>query len=185
MNPSYENEDALIVVDVQNDFCPGGALAVADGDAVVPVLNRAIESAQQAGVPVVASRDWHPERHCSFQPQGGPWPPHCIQETEGAEFQPDLVLPDEAHLVSKGTFEAEDQYSALDGTGLGDWLRHQGVRRLWVGGLAQDVCVRATVLDALKEGFAVKLMREATRPVDAEGGRRALDEMLEAGAELV
>lgn len=185
MPPSYSSDDALIVVDVQNDFCPGGALAVEEGDAVVPVLNRAIKAAGQAGVPVVASRDWHPERHCSFAPQGGPWPPHCIQETEGAAFHPDLALPSDVHQVSKGTFEAEDQYSALDGTGLGDWLRHQGVQRLWVGGLALDVCVRATVLDALKEGFAVNLMREATRPVDPEGGRKALDAMREAGATIV
>ncbi len=185
MTPSYANGDALIVVDVQNDFCAGGALAVPDGDAVVPVLNRAMEAARQAGVPIAVSRDWHPQRHCSFEAQGGPWPPHCIQETEGAAFHPELALPEGVHLVSKGTFEAEDQYSALDGTGLGDWLRHQGVQRLWVGGLAQEVCVRATVLDALKEGFAVKLMREATRPVDVTGGRQALDEMLEAGAEAV
>ncbi|WP_077529743.1 nicotinamidase [Vreelandella utahensis] len=185
MNPSYESDDALLVVDVQNDFCPGGALGVPDGDAVVPVLNRAIESARQAGVPVAASRDWHPQSHCSFEARGGPWPPHCIQETEGADFHPDLVLPEDAHLVSKGTFEGEDQYSALDGTGLGDWLRHQGARRLWVGGLAEDVCVRATVLEALKEGFAVNLMQEATRPVDPDGGLRAREEMREAGANIV
>lgn len=185
MSPSYASDDALIVVDVQNDFCPGGALAVADGDAVVPGLNRAIESARQAGVPVVASRDWHPQSHCSFGPQGGPWPPHCIQQTEGGAFHPDLALPEDAHLVSKGTFEAHDQYSALDGTGLGDWLRHQGVRRLWVGGLAQDVCVQATVQDALRAGFWVKLMREATRPVDPDGSAKALEAMREAGADIV
>ncbi|XOZ32535.1 nicotinamidase [Halomonadaceae bacterium KBTZ08] len=185
MTPSYASDDALMIVDVQNDFCPGGALGVEDGDAVVPVLNRAIEAARQAGVPVVASRDWHPERHSSFKPQGGPWPPHCVQETEGAAFHPDLALPEDVHRVSKGTFEAEDQYSALDGTGLGDWLWHQGVQRLWVGGLALDVCVRATVLDALKEGFAVKLMHEATRPVDPDGGRQALEAMRDAGADIV
>lgn len=185
MRPSFSRGDALIIVDVQNDFCPGGALGVKDGDAVVPVLNEAIEAAVEAGIPIVASRDWHPEKHCSFEEQGGPWPHHCEQETTGADFHPDLALPADYHLVSKGEFEDQDQYSALDGTGLADWLRHQGVKRLWIGGLAQDVCVRATVLDACKAGFKVMLMRDATRSVDPDGGRRALDEMKAAGAELV
>lgn len=108
-----------------------------------------------------------------------------MQETPGAEFHPDLKLPEDYHLISKGEFEGQDQYSALDGTGLGDWLKHQGVKRLWVGGLAQDVCVKATVLDACKAGFKVLLIRDATRAVDPDSGRRALDEMKAAGAELV
>lgn len=185
MRPSFSSSDALIVVDVQNDFCPGGALGVREGDAVVPVLNEAIEAAVEANIPVVASRDWHPEKHCSFAEQGGPWPRHCVQDTPGADFHPDLGLPADYHLVSKGEFEGQDQYSALDGTGLADWLRHQDVKRVWVGGLAQDVCVKATVLDACKAGFDVILMRDATRAVDADGGRRALDEMKAAGAELI
>lgn len=185
MTASFSQEDTLVVVDVQNDFCPGGALAVKEGDEIVPVLNEAIGAAVRAGVPVVVSRDWHPERHCSFEEQGGPWPRHCVQETTGAEFHPDLALPGSYHLVSKGEFESQDQYSAFDGTGLVDWLRHQGVKRVWVGGLAQDVCVRATVLDACRAGFDVKLMRAATRAVDPDSGRRSLDEMKSAGAELV
>lgn len=185
MTPSFSDKDALIVVDVQNDFCPGGALAVRDGDAVVPVMNDAIAAAVEAGIPVVASRDWHPWEHCSFEEHGGPWPRHCVQDTPGAAFHPDLALPEDFHLVSKGEFESRDQYSAFDGTGLSDWLRHQGVRRVWVSGLAQDVCVRATVLDACQAGFVVMLMRGGTRAVDPDSGRRSLDEMKAAGAELV
>jgi nicotinamidase/pyrazinamidase len=176
--------DGLLIVDVQNDFCPGGALAVADGDAVVPVLNRWIEAARKAEVPVYASRDWHPPNHISFAEQGGPWPPHCVQDTAGAAFHPDLHLPDDAVVISKGQDPERDQYSAFDDTGLGQRLRDDGVQRVWVGGLAQDVCVRATVMEGAREGFHVHLIRPATRPVEAQAGDgdRALEDMQEAGA---
>jgi len=176
--------DGLLIVDVQNDFCPGGALAVADGDAVVPVLNRWIEAARKAEVPVYASRDWHPPNHISFAERGGPWPPHCIQDTAGAAFHPDLRLPDDAVVISKGQNPDRDQYSAFDDTGLGQRLREDGVQRVWVGGLAQDVCVRATVMEGAREGFHVHLIRPATRPVEVHGGDgdRALEDMQEAGA---
>lgn len=176
--------DGLLIVDVQNDFCPGGALAVADGDAVVPVLNRWIEAARKAEVPVYASRDWHPPNHISFTEQGGPWPPHCIQDTAGAAFHPDLRLPDDAVVISKGQDPERDQYSAFDDTGLGQRLRDDGVQRVWVGGLAQDVCVRATVMEGAREGFHVHLIRPATRPVEAQAGDgdRALEDMQDAGA---
>ncbi len=178
--------DALLVVDVQKDFCPGGALAVPEGDAVVPVLNRWIEAARDAGIPVYASRDWHPDNHISFEERGGPWPPHCIQGTEGASFHPDLALPEQTSLISKGTDPDREQYSAFDGTGLGERMREDGVKRVWIGGLAQEVCVRASVLDALREGFEVHLLCPGTRPVDAHpgDGERALEEMKEAGAIL-
>jgi len=177
--------DALLVVDVQPDFCPGGALAVEGGDRVVPVLNRWIEAATERGLPVCASRDWHPPRHHpSFEGRGGPWPPHCVQDTPGAAYHPELRLPGEAVLVAKGTRLDRDQYSAFDETGLGAYLRGLGVRRLWVGGLAEDVCVHATALDGRKEGFAVHLIAEATRPVSQEGGRRARDEMRGAGVAI-
>lgn len=185
MSRRFEIGDALLIVDMQNDFCPGGALAVDDGDAVVAVLNEAIQEASDKGIPVIASRDWHPEHHCSFEEQGGPWPPHCLRHTEGAAFNPDLALPENVHIVSKGQSQDEDQYSALDVTGLGDWLRQREVKRLWIGGLAQDVCVHATVMDALKEGFEVCLMREATRPVNPEKGIETVAEMRAAGAEVV
>jgi len=176
--------DALLIVDVQNDFCPGGALEVPAGDQVVPVLNRWITAAREAGVPVFASRDWHPEGHISFAERGGPWPPHCIQNTQGAAFHPDLQLPEEATVISKGTDPERDQYSAFDQTGLGKLMRDEGVQRVWIGGLAQDVCVRASVIDGAEEGFEVHLIAPATRPVDVNpgDGERAIEAMEQAGA---
>jgi nicotinamidase/pyrazinamidase len=176
--------DALLLVDVQRDFCPGGALAVAGGDRVVPVLNRWIRAARERSVPVYASRDWHPPHHLSFAPQGGPWPPHCLQDSEGARFHPDLELPEGVVTVSKGVRFDRDQYSAFDETGFATQLRRDGVKRLFVGGLATDVCVRATVLDALRSGFEVYVLVEGTRPVRPEAGAEALREMREAGARL-
>jgi len=177
--------DALLVVDMQKDFCPGGALAVPGGDAVVPVLNKWIDFARAAKRPVYFSRDWHPTGHLSFEPQGGPWPPHCIQDTEGAAFHPKLHVPEDAVKVSKGVRLDKDQYSAFDETGLGAAMREAGVRRVWVGGLARDVCVRASVLDALREGFEVCVLSEAARPITPEGGEKADAEMKEAGARIV
>ncbi len=174
--------DALLLVDVQNDFCPGGALAVPEGDAVVPVLNRWIEAATEGGVPVVATRDWHPPDHVSFEAQGGPWPPHCVQGTEGAAFHPDLALPDDAVVVSKATAPEAEAYSGFEGTGLADILRALGVRRVFVGGLATDYCVKATVLDALREGFEVRLVEGGHRGIAADTSEAALDAMTGAGA---
>jgi nicotinamidase/pyrazinamidase len=176
--------DALLLVDVQNDFCPGGALPIEEGDRIVPVLNRWLRSARERGLPVYASRDWHPRRHPSFREQGGDWPPHCIQETSGAQFHPDLELPEDATAITKGVRFDRDQLSAFDATGLAAQLRRDGVRRLWVGGLAQDVCVRASVLDALGAGFFVHVIVSATRPVEAKAGREALREMERAAAVL-
>ena len=186
MQQKLSQHDALLVVDVQNDFCPGGALAVPEGDQVVPVLNDWIRAARESGVPVVASRDWHPAGHCSFAEQGGPWPVHCVQDTEGAAFHPELELPDDALVISKGRSPERDNYSAFDDTGLADMLRERGVERVWVGGLAQDVCVRATVLDACDAGFETHLIADATRPVDVEpgDGERALEAMRAAGARI-
>ncbi len=176
--------DALLVVDVQPDFCPGGALPVPDGDAVLPVLNAWLAAARGRGVPVYASRDWHPPDHPSFRAQGGPWPPHCVQDTPGAAFHPELELPEEAVPICKGTRLDRDQYSAFDETGLAEHLRRRGVTRLWVGGLALDVCVRASVLDACAEGFETHVLLAATRPVDREDGGQAAAAMREAGARL-
>lgn len=182
---SFKRGDALVLVDVQNDFCPGGALPIEGGHAIVPVLNRCIAAARAKNIPIFASRDWHPVPHISFAERGGPWPPHCIQDSEGAKFHPALELPDSAVKVTKGTRFDRDQNSAFDETGLADHLRGEGVKRLWVGGLAEDVCVRATVLDALKHGFAVTVIENATRPVTPEGGEKARREMRAAGAEFV
>jgi nicotinamidase/pyrazinamidase len=177
---------ALIVVDVQNDFCPGGTLAVAHGDEVVPPLNRLITEFLERGEPVFKSRDWHPATTKHFADFGGTWPVHCVQDTKGAEFHPDLI--DDIHIrtISKGLGD-EDCYSAFDGTDLALQLRRLGVNELWIGGLATDYCVKNTVLDGLKEGFAVNVLEDAMRPVDLQpgDGERALEEMRTAGAELV
>jgi nicotinamidase/pyrazinamidase len=180
----FRDHDALLIVDVQRDFLPGGALAVPAGDAVVPVLNRYISLAARSGVPVYASRDWHPHGHVSFHARGGPWPVHCVAESDGAAFAPELVLPPGATVISKATTAEEDAYSAFAGTDLAATLRARGVTRLWVGGLATDYCVLNTVLDARREGFAVLLLEDAIRPVDvAPGdGARAITRMREAGA---
>lgn len=176
--------DALIVVDVQNDFCPGGALPIEHGDRVVPVLNEWMAAAEARGVPIFASRDWHPQGHVSFEERGGPWPPHCLQDTEGAAFHPALQLPASTVKVTKGTRFDQDQNSAFEQTGLAEELLACAVERLWVGGLAEDVCVRATVLDGRKAGFDVHLINDATRPVTYSGGAAARAEMEAAGADL-
>jgi nicotinamidase/pyrazinamidase len=182
--------DALIVVDVQNDFCSGGSLAVPDGDEVVPVLNEYMARATDAGIPIFATRDWHPEHTRHFVTEGGPWPPHCIQGTHGAEFHQALRLPPGTAVVSTGMSADENGYSGFDGVlpdgqSLADALHARGVRHVYVGGLATDYCVRATVLDALKSGFAASVLIDASRAVNVQpgDGERALNEMLEAGAE--
>jgi nicotinamidase/pyrazinamidase len=176
--------DGLLVVDVQNDFCPGGALPISEGDRVVPVLNRWIAAAAERGIPIYASRDWHPQGHPSFRSEGGEWPPHCLQDTEGAAYHPDLRLPEQSVRVTKGTRFDQDQYSAFDQTGLHVRLQRDGIRRLWVGGLAQDVCVCATVLDARQLGYDVNLIPSGSLPVTREGGTDALRKMREQGVGL-
>lgn len=184
MSIALQPHDALLVVDVQRDFLPGGSLAVPGGDAVVPVLDRYISLAQAYGVPVLATRDWHPPDHCSFTAQGGPWPPHCVAGTPGAAFARGLHLPGEAAVVSKAMRAAEEAYSAFAGTPLAQLLREKGVCRVLVGGLATDYCVLQTVRDALREGFAVVLLADAICAVEVHpgDGARALREMCDAGA---
>ncbi len=179
--------DALVVVDVQRDFLPGGALGVADGDAVVPVLNDWIERFEAAGLPVVFSRDWHPADHCSFKARGGIWPAHCVAESPGAGFADDLDVPEGAVIVSKATGAADEAYSAFDGTDLGHTLARKGVKRVFVGGLATDYCVKATVEDALHAGLGVLLIAAAVRSVDVKpgDGERALASMRAAGADVL
>jgi len=177
---------ALLVVDVQNDFCPGGSLAVAHGDEVVAPLNKLIEEFLERGEPVFKSRDWHPEKTKHFTAYGGTWPVHCVQNTKGAEFHSELK--DDIHIrtISKGLGD-EDSYSAFDVTDLALQLQRLGVEELWIGGLATDYCVKNTVLDALKEGFRVKALTDAMRAVELQpgDGERAIKEMRDAGAEIV
>lgn len=175
--------DALLVVDMQNDFLPGGSLAVPHGDEVLPVLNRYLE--RFSALPVYATRDWHPEGHCSFAEQGGPWPPHCVAGTHGAEFAAALRLPPSAVIVSKATRVEQDAYSGFEGTALDDSLSAARIRRLYVGGLATDYCVLNTVRDALKLGYRVMLLADAVRAVDVHpgDGERAEAEMVALGAQ--
>lgn len=179
-----DRSDALIVVDVQRDFLPGGSLAVPDGDQVVPVLNRYLKRFATLGLPVFATRDWHPPDHCSFVDQGGTWPSHCVRETPGAAFADDLRFTDDVTVVSKAIRPAADAYSGFQGTDLAERLAAAGVRRVFIGGLATDYCVLATVRDALAAGFDVVVLRDAVRAVDiAPGdGDRALETMRELGA---
>lgn len=179
---SLRSGDALLIIDVQNDFCPGGALPVADGDAVIPVLNLWIAAAREEGVPVYASRDLHPDGHLSFTESGGDWPTHCIQDTEGAAFHSLLNLPNDVIKITKGGRFDKDQYSAFDETGLAKRLRDNGITRLWVGGLAQNACVEATVLDGCAAGFEIHVIQDATWPISPEGGEAANRRMQNADA---
>jgi nicotinamidase/pyrazinamidase len=179
---AFQPGDALLIVDVQNDFCPDGALPIEKGNEVVPVLNRWIAAAITACIPIYASRDWHPVTHLSFQQQGGPWPAHCLQDSEGGQFHPELRLPASVIKITKGVRFDQDQNSVFDATGLSSELHSRGIRRLWVGGLAEDVCVLASVLDARRNNFDVVVIVDATRPVAAAGGEGARRQMREAGA---
>jgi nicotinamidase/pyrazinamidase len=185
--PKPVRGDALLVVDVQNDFLPGGALAVPEGDAVVVPLNAYIELFERERLPVFATRDWHPPGHCSFRAQGGPWPPHCIAGSPGAEFAAGLRLPADAARIAKAARVDADAYSGFDGTELDALLRGARVRRVFVGGLATDYCVLNTVRDALRLGYEVMLLRDAVRAVDAApgDGARAEAEMIGLGAQPV
>ncbi|MEM4143870.1 MAG: bifunctional nicotinamidase/pyrazinamidase [Candidatus Bathyarchaeia archaeon] len=182
---NVKSTDALIIVDVQNDFCSGGALPVPDGDQVVPVLNDYIKIFKKTNAHIVATRDWHPPNHISFRAQGGPWPPHCVQDTEGAKFHPNLKLPPETVIISKATDPLKEAYSGFDGTELVDVLKKAGVARVFVGGLATDYCVKNTVLDARKLGFAAVLLLDAVRGINVKPGdvKAAIVEMLQSGAE--
>jgi len=181
-----ETKRALIVVDVQNDFCPGGSLAVPHGDEVIAPLNQLISEFLEHGEPVFKSRDWHTPQTKHFAAYGGTWPAHCVQQTPGAEFHPALLDDLHIRVISKGLGD-ENCYSAFDGTDLALQLQRLGINEVWIGGLATDYCVKQTVLDALQEGFRVKVIEEAMRAVELQpgDGARAIAEMREAGAKIV
>jgi nicotinamidase/pyrazinamidase len=174
------DRDAVIVVDVQNDFCPGGALPVPDGDQVIPPLNDLLS---RADCLTVATRDWHPMNHCSFKEQGGPWPVHCVAETWGADFHPDLDRALLQVIVSKATTPDQEAYSGFQGTALAALLNERGVKRVLIGGLATDYCVKATAIDARQAGFEVIVLKDAIRGVEVTPGdcARAMEEMRQAG----
>lgn len=186
------NKTALLLIDVQNDFCPGGSLAVPQGDAILPALNRAIRQFQLQGLPIIASRDWHPKITRHFQTHGGPWPPHCVQYTQGAAFHTGLEFPCTATIISKGMDEQADGYSAFEArdenaTLLEDLLSNLAINRLVVGGLATDYCVKATVLDARKRGIEVLVLVDGVAAVNLqpEDGDQSLKTMEKAGAILL
>ena len=179
--------DALLIVDVQNDFLPGGSLAVLRGDEVVPVLNRYLRAFETQGRPVYATRDWHPKQHCSFRSQGGPWPPHCVAGTRGAGFAAGLRLLLSTVVISKATTPEQDAYSGFQDTNLHQRLHDSGIHRLFIGGLATDYCVLNTVRDALSLGYEVFLLADAIRAVDVHpgDGLRAEEEMIGLGAQRI
>jgi nicotinamidase/pyrazinamidase len=178
---------ALLVVDVQVDFCPGGALPVPDGDSIIPTLNRVISAFTSARLPVVFTRDWHPADHCSFRARGGAWPPHCVQGTAGAELHSQLLQPPRSILISKGDRPDKEAYSGFQDTDLALKLRSLGVNEVFVGGLATEYCVRATIEDALREGFAAHVILDCVKGLEHHKGdvAAALAEVRQAGASTV
>jgi nicotinamidase/pyrazinamidase len=182
--PQPGDGSALIVTDIQNDFCPGGALAVPDGDQIIPLVNACVRFFHTHGLPVIASRDWHPRSHCSFKEQGGPWPVHCVQGSWGAQFHPALVLPPDCTIISKATDPKREAYSSFEGTPLEERLKELGARTVFITGIATDYCVKNTVLDGLKRGFRTVVLKDGIRGIEATPGdsARALQTMEEAGA---
>jgi nicotinamidase/pyrazinamidase len=179
-----ERTDALIIVDVQNCFCPGGELPVKEGDKIIPTINKYIHKFQKAGAKIYATRDWHPPDHKSFKEYGGIWPPHCLKGSKGAEFRSDLKLPEETTVISTGDKPSLDGYSGFDHTNLERKLKGDGIYRVFVGGLATDYCVKYTVLDAVEKSFEAILLTDAIKGVNRKPGdaERAIGEMVKKGA---
>jgi nicotinamidase/pyrazinamidase len=181
------NGDALIIVDVQYDFLPGGALAVPESDQILPVLNKYIGIFERLGLPIYMTRDWHPVDHCSFKEYGGPWPAHCVAGTRGAAFSEDLKFSSPTTIVSKATTPERECYSDFGTTNFEASLRAKGIGRLFVGGLATDYCVFNTVKDARALGFTTFLLRDAVRGVNVqpEDSQKAEQEMIRLGAKPI
>jgi len=184
MQYTIVKDDVIIIVDVQKDFCPGGALPVPRGDKIIPILNQYIELFERYGAKIYATRDWHPPNHVSFISQGGKWPPHCVRGTRGAEFHPDLSLPDNTKIISKAIHPKKEAYSGFDGTILSEELEKNESQRVFVGGLATDYCVKNTVLDSLTLAYETHLLVDATLGINLEAydTQRAIEEMVKKGA---
>ena len=182
-----KDNDALLLVDVQKDFLPGGALAVPNADKILPFLNAYIKIFSNRGLNIYLTRDWHPKDHCSFKECGGLWPKHCVQESEGAKFAEELIIPDNAIIISKATDKDKDAYSGFDNTELDSLLKSKNIERLFVGGLATDYCVKATVLDALSLGYKVFVLLDAIKAVNVnpKDEESALLEMKDKGATFI
>jgi nicotinamidase/pyrazinamidase len=183
-NINFTKADILLVTDVQVDFLPGGALPVPEGDQVLPILNDYIRIFRKAGVPIFATRDWHPPNHMSFTTQGGPWPPHCVQDSEGARFHPDLKLPEDTVIISKAMNPAKESYSSFDNTELASMLALKKICQIFICGFATDYCVVNTVLDARKLGFETVILLDAIRGIDVKPGdsERAIEEIIAKGS---
>jgi nicotinamidase/pyrazinamidase len=184
MKISLDVHDALLVVDMQNDFLPGGSLAVSGSDAIISVVNSYIQSFSEARLPIFASRDYHPDDHISFLENGGTWPPHCVAGSKGSEFHPELQLPKDTVIISKGTSSKAEAYSALDSTALSQQLQDRGIERVFVCGLATDYCVHASAMDLLNADFSVLVLIDAVKAVNVQPGDgvRALKELTDRGA---
>lgn len=183
---------ALLIADIQNDFCPGGALGIKDGDKIIPAVNKYISAFARKGLPVFITRDWHPKKTDHFKKYGGPWPEHCVQDTSGAKFHPGLKLPKKPIIMSKGMDPREESYSAFhavdsNGASLFNLLKILGIVELYVGGLAADYCVKHSVLDALKEGFKATVLTDAIKGVNLDPGDsdEAIEEMAAYGARKI
>lgn len=181
---------ALVIVDLQKDFCPGGSLAVTGGDQIIPFINSYIRLFRKYALPIFATRDWHPPRTSHFREFGGVWPVHCVQDTEGARFHPGIELPPDVTVLSKGMNPEKDDYSSFeavdrDGTPFSRIIRREGINKIYIGGLTTDYCVRETALDALRSGVAVTVLEDAVRGVDLNPGDsdRAMIQIISAGAE--
>lgn len=185
-------KEALLVVDVQNDFCPGGTLAVPGADKIIPVINKYIRIFSRVGLPVFFSRDWHLKETIHFKKFGGTWPAHCVQNTRGAEFHPGLKLPKQAIIISKGMDPREDSYSVFQaqdpsGTGFLNRLKSLGISQIYIAGLAADYCVKYSAIDALKSGFRVKVLIDAVKGVNLKAGdsQKAIEEIVKMGAQTL
>ncbi|UCE04885.1 MAG: nicotinamidase [bacterium] len=184
-----QTNKALLVVDIQNDFCPGGALGVREGDQIIATVNKYVDLFQKNQFPVFVSRDWHPEDSKHFKESGGPWPPHCVRNTKGAEFHPDFLVPDEAIILSKGTDPEMDGYSVFEAHDsinkpFIDLLKEMGIDELYIAGIATDYCVRMTSLDAFKNSYKVNVLTDAIKGVDEQDSKHAIDEIVAKNGKL-
>ncbi|HEY1481809.1 MAG TPA: isochorismatase family protein [Candidatus Acidoferrum sp.] len=178
-------KSALIVVDVQRDFCEGGALAAADTLSLLEPLKKNIDTARRSGAAIVYTQDWHPAEHSSFRVNGGPWPIHCVGGTAGAELMAPLLAKEGDIVVHKGVGVDGAGYSGFEETGLAEQLRELGVERVYVSGIATEYCVRATALDALKEGFETFVIRDLVRAVQPNETTKVIQELSDAGAKII
>ena len=181
MQVAVSSKSALLIVDMQRDFCEDGSLPVRGCSSLIPLINSLIKLFKAGGGKVVASRDWHPSDHISFSTRGGPWPPHCIKNTSGAEFHPGLKLPKDAAVISKATEPDKEAYSAFDGTELHYLLSKWGIKKVFIAGVATDYCVKSSALDALTLGYELYLIKDAVASVTVEGDKKAIKEVLRKG----